>query len=96
MGWWDMEISYGRWLSFLLSSSSPKMYDRWPGWEREAEALSLNDGLAMYPYPWSQEAQRDFGATSRRPVPISELLCQYRDFCPQLGKPDPGQLGTLA
>ncbi|MGI5348698.1 DUF2625 family protein [Streptomyces sp. CA-250714] len=95
LGWYDMELSYGRWLTFLLWPGSATFFTRWEGWQRESAALRLDEGFSLYPFPWSAEAEGedDFSACSRRPVPMAELLSLYRDFCGQLGKPDPGPLG---
>lgn len=48
---------------------------RWPGWEPEVEALSLDQGLAIYPPPFTAESRP--GETHRRPVPLGQLLAYY-------------------
>lgn len=61
---------------------------RWPGWERDVEALTPGLGLSLYPPPFTRQGQ-DIAAVSRRPVPFSELLDFYGEMAAQLaGIPD--------
>ncbi|WP_331721113.1 DUF2625 domain-containing protein [Streptomyces sp. NBC_00454] len=95
--WEALEMGYGAWLTWLLSGSLAQFYDglRWPGWQAEAAALEPSQGIAVYPYLWSKEAHADLAATSRRAVPMTELLGLSRDFCLQFGPNDPGFLGSV-
>lgn len=49
---------------------------RWPGWEAEVAALRPDEGLSLYPPPFTAEG-KDLSQVSRRPVPIAELLELY-------------------
>ncbi|MDP5315941.1 DUF2625 family protein [Streptomyces poriferorum] len=68
---------------------------RWPGRQRESQSLDLSRGIAVYPFLWSKEAQADPAATTRTPVPLTELLALSGEFCRQMGLGDPGFLGSL-
>jgi hypothetical protein len=57
---------------------------RWPGWEEEVESLDPDQGIALYPPPFSVEG-RDPSKVSRRAVPIAELFGFYEDAAAQLG-----------
>ena len=57
---------------------------RWPGWESEVGALALDQGLSLYPPPFSNEG-KDVSAVSRRAVPLAELHHFYTDAARQLG-----------
>ena len=57
---------------------------RWPGWETEVGALALDQGLSLYPPPFSVEG-KDIAAASRRAVPLSELHGFYADAAQRLG-----------
>lgn len=94
--WEAMEMGYGTWLTWLLSGRLDQFYDglRWPGRQREAQSLELSQGIAVYPFLWSKEAQADPAATTRTPVPLTELLALSGDFCRQTGPGDPGFLGS--
>ncbi|MFG3001978.1 DUF2625 domain-containing protein [Streptomyces sp. NPDC048340] len=94
--WEALEMGYGTWLTWLLSGRLDQFYDglRWPGWQGEAAALAPSQGLSVYPFLWSAEAQADLAATSRRAVPMAELLGVSSDFCRQFGPHNPGFLGS--
>jgi hypothetical protein len=59
----------------MLSGATVEFYAelRWAGWEAEAEALALDQGLSVYPPPFTVEGQ-DLHAATRAPVPHSELV----------------------
>lgn len=57
---------------------------RWPGWVAEIETLDPDQGIALYPPPFSVEG-RDPSKVSRRAVPITELFGFYQDAASQRG-----------
>ncbi|GLV95548.1 MULTISPECIES: DUF2625 domain-containing protein [Streptomyces] len=95
--WEAMEMGHSGWVSWLLSGRLETFYDgmRWPGWREEAAALDFEQGLSVYPFLWSEEAHADLAATSRRPVPMREVLGVAADFGRQMGSSDPGFLGDV-
>ncbi|MFJ8866881.1 DUF2625 family protein [Streptomyces sp. NPDC102473] len=97
LGWEAMEMGHSGWLSWLLSGRSEMFYDglRWPGWREEAAALAFTQGISVYPFLWSEEAQADLAATSRRPAPMREIIGVAADFARQMGPSDPGFLGDV-
>lgn len=98
MAWEPMEGGYGSWFTWMLSGALNRFYEslRWPGWEAEAAALRPRQGLSIFPFLWSREARNDLAATSRRPVPMWELLGLHHEFHRQLTTgPGPGFLGTI-
>ncbi|GLZ39315.1 DUF2625 family protein [Actinokineospora sp. NBRC 105648] len=97
VAWECLDIGYSDWLSWLLTDGPAEFYRslHWPGWQIEAAALELSQGIVVYPFPWSTQAAADMGATRRRPVPMTELLGLAENSCEQLGLPSPGFLGTL-
>ncbi|MFE6051382.1 DUF2625 family protein [Kitasatospora sp. NPDC056446] len=94
--WEALDMGHTAWVAWLLSGRLRTFYDglRWPGWRAEAEALALSQGITVYPFLWSPEAQADLSATSRRAVPMREVLGVAAEFAGQLGFPDPGFLGA--
>ncbi|MCX5356878.1 DUF2625 family protein [Streptomyces mirabilis] len=92
-----MEMGHSVWISWMLSGRLEKFYEglRWPGWREEAAALSFSQGISVIPFLWSQEAQADLAATSRRAVPMREVLGVAADFAQQMGPVDPGFLGAV-
>ncbi|MFJ9550194.1 DUF2625 domain-containing protein [Streptomyces erythrochromogenes] len=95
--WEAMEMGHSGWVSWLLSGRLETFYDgmRWPGWREEAAALVFEQGLSVYPFLWSEEAHADLAATSRKPVPMREVLGVAADFARQMGPSDPGFLGDV-
>ncbi|GAA1555793.1 DUF2625 family protein [Kribbella lupini] len=95
--WETLEITHSQWIGWLLSGATNKFYEslRWPGWQDESRTLTPTQGIAVYPFLWSKEAQSNLPATSRRRVPMSELVGISADFAAQAGLPSPGFLGTF-
>lgn len=56
---------------------------RWPGWQAEVEALALDEGISLFPMPFTTPG-RDLSQVSRRPISIQELHELYADFGGQL------------
>ncbi|MGC4937660.1 DUF2625 family protein [Kribbella sp. DT2] len=96
--WESLEITHSQWMDWLLSGGTNKFYEslRWPGWQDESDALLPTHGIAVYPFLWSTEARSDLPATSRRPVPMTELVGVATDFTAQIGLPSPGFLGNYS
>ncbi|MFJ1757733.1 DUF2625 family protein [Kitasatospora sp. NPDC088134] len=95
LAWEPLEIGHSGWIAWLLSGGSTTFYQglRWPGWETEAAGLTPSQGIATYPFLWSEEARADLAATSRRAVPMHEVLGLAADFARQAGASEPGFLG---
>ncbi|MFE5718072.1 DUF2625 family protein [Streptomyces erythrochromogenes] len=96
LGWEALGAGRSAWLSWILSGGLRKFYGglRWDGWPDEVAALSGRQGLWFFPPLWSAEARRDLPATSRRAVPMAELLGLSRDSALRLDGTDPGFLGA--
>lgn len=80
--WTCLGAGHGAWLSWIASGGTAEFYAtlRWPGWQEEASALQLSDGITVYPFLWSQEAQRDLAGTTRRPAPMIDLFSLQDEF----------------
>jgi hypothetical protein len=96
-GWEALGVGHSAWLAWLVSEALEQFYTdlRWPGWREEVRALANDQGLALYPPLWSAEAHQDLSATTRRAVPMAELLGVARDASRQLDGIDPGFLGAV-
>ncbi|MGW7241529.1 DUF2625 family protein [Streptomyces sp. NPDC054804] len=95
--WEALGVGHSTWLAWLVSGALDDFYAdlRWPGWKEEVRALNNSQGLSMFPPLWSAEARQDISATSRRGVPMRELLGVARDSCRQFDGVDPGFLGAV-
>ncbi len=94
--WEPLEVGYSAWVSWLLSGQLAEFYGdlRWPGWEHETRSLQPSQGIGIYPPLCSEEGMANLAATTRRPVPMTELVGMSVDFCRQFGQRDPGFLGV--
>lgn len=95
--WEALGARHSGWLSWTLSGALDRFYAdvRWPGWQDEVAELDGTQGLSVFPPLWSAEARRDLPATSRRAVPMAELLGLSRATATQFDGQDPGFLGAL-
>ncbi|MFJ1551802.1 DUF2625 domain-containing protein [Streptomyces sp. NPDC088246] len=96
LGWETLGAGHSAWLSWILSGGLREFYEgmRWDGWRNEVSVLNGRQGLSFFPPLWSAEARQDLLATSRRAVPMAELLGLSRDSCLQFDGADPGFLGA--
>jgi len=80
---------YGAWLRWALSTDLADFGAdlRWPGWEDEVGALSLDQAIHTHP-PLFAGTGEDVGAADRRPVPVAERWSLRRDLRDQLGVGD--------
>ncbi|MEU5535788.1 DUF2625 domain-containing protein [Streptomyces sp. NPDC020362] len=95
--WEALDMGHSTWVGWLLSGRLDTFYDglRWPGWREEAAALDLSQGITVYPFLWSANARDNLAATSRKAVPMREVLGVAADFARQAGPADPGHLGDV-
>ncbi|MBR7831867.1 DUF2625 family protein [Actinospica durhamensis] len=95
--WEELRMGHSTWLSWLLSGRLEQFYEgmRWPGWQQETGALAWTEGINFFPPLWSEEAHADLPATSRKAVPMGQVLGVAVDFARQMGPADPGFLGTV-
>jgi hypothetical protein len=90
LAWLPMEMGH---LDFVLWSLTDRLarfneHLRWEGWEREVAALHLDQGVGVFPYPFTAEGH-DLSAVTRRPTAIGELLALWEQLATQLeGLPD--------
>ncbi|RSS52896.1 DUF2625 family protein [Streptomyces sp. WAC07061] len=96
LGWEALGAGHSAWLAWILAGGLEEFYGdlRWAGWRGEVSALNGRQGLSFFPPLWSAEARQDLPATSRRAVPMAELLGLGRDSCLRFHGADPGSLGA--
>ncbi len=85
LSWTGIGGGHTAFVDWALAGGLPDFYAdlRWGGWEREVTALGLDQGLAIYPPPFTTEG-RDIATAARRPVPLVELIDFYEDMARQL------------
>ena len=86
LDWQNLGQGYADWLYAVLAGSLTGFYEtlRWPGWEQEVALLTLDQGISVWPPPWSAEGN-DVGAASRKAIPLAQLVAFYEDTAVQLG-----------
>ncbi|MBT9392049.1 DUF2625 domain-containing protein [Hymenobacter sp. NST-14] len=83
--WEPTDMTYSAFLQFCCSGDLASYYRdaRWTGWEKEISQLSGTQGLACYPFLFTQEG-KDIRRSKRTPVPIQELWDFGQDMQRQL------------
>ena len=73
--WEDLGVGYTGFLRWVCDGDLPGLYNdlRWPDWEDEAEVVGGDQGIHLWPPPWSIEG-RDPSVVARRVVPMNELV----------------------
>jgi hypothetical protein len=95
--WQDLEMGHTDWLSWIVDDATSHYYSLlWPAWRAEATELKLREGISVFPFLWSEQAQQDMAATTRKAVPFGQILELHAASCVQLGLDDPGELGSVA
>ncbi|MEV6300530.1 DUF2625 family protein [Actinoplanes sp. NPDC051861] len=84
--WEDLEQGYSDWLYAVLAGSMTQFYDslRWPGWQQEVGVLPPDQGITVFPPPWSQEGQ-DLSTTTRAVAPLVQIASYHLETARQLG-----------
>jgi hypothetical protein len=86
LAWEGTELGYSDWLQWALAGDLAKFYEtmRWKGWEKEVAALSGDQGVSIWPPPWTREGQT--ASPSRKAVPIRQLVDLEMETRRQLDK----------
>lgn len=84
--WTALELGHAEWVHAMLQSPLVDAFYqdlRWPGWQAECASLPANSGFSIFPFLWSKES-RPIESTSRRSVPLAELIHMGFDLARQL------------
>lgn len=73
--WTPLGVGHKAFIEWLLNSGVADFYRefRWPGWEAEVSALSIDKGISVYPFLFTAEG-RNIATAARKAVPFQELL----------------------
>lgn len=84
--WTPLGITHTAFVEWALSGALAQFYQdlRWPDWVDEVKGLPPDQGLACYPFLFSDEG-RDIAETLRIPVPFDELTILLEDLARQVG-----------
>lgn len=81
----DMEIHFNQFLYWCLHGDTDTFYMdyRWKNWREDISNLNCNEGVAFYPFLWTQEL---IEKRSRRIVPMNEIIGLEFDFLKQISE----------
>lgn len=81
----DMEIHFNQFLYWCLHGDTDTFYMdyRWKNWQEDISNLNCNEGVAFYPFLWTQEL---IEKRSRRIVPMNEIIGLEFDFLKQISE----------
>jgi hypothetical protein len=84
LAWEDTGLGHGDFVHAFINGAATGFYAdlRWSGWTEDVAALALDQGLSLWPPPFTVEG-KDLASVSRRPVPFVELLGFYDDAARQ-------------
>ena len=84
--WESMDIGYSDFLWWTLTGDLSQFYAnaRWTGWEKEITEINGSQGIAFYPFLWTEHKSID--DLTRKIVPISEIWAFQQDALQQLNK----------
>lgn len=86
LDWQSIGGGHSAFIAWALSEALGDFYAslRWAGWQREIEALGADQGLSLWPPPFTTEGS-DTSRARRAAVPLTELHGVYADLARQLG-----------
>lgn len=85
--WQPCRLQMGPWLMAMLEQERADQFYahvRWHNWQSETRDLELTQGLSIYPPLWTTES-RPIEQTTRRPIPLSELVLFHLESARQIG-----------
>lgn len=83
---WDaLGLGYTDFVHAFLGGATTSFYElfRWENWAADVAPLDLDQGIALYPPPFTKEGA-DIKSVQRATVPLDELHALYADYAAQL------------
>lgn len=80
-----MEMGHGSFIAWSFTDGLAMFNEhlRWPGWRNDVRPLPGDQGIAVYPFPFTAEGS-NLAQVSRRPAPIAELVALWDDLARQV------------
>ena len=80
----DLELSYAQFLYWCIEGDTNTFYIdyHWNNWQEEIESISLDKGVAFYPFLWTKA--ENIEARTRKQIPMSEIIGIEFEFFKQL------------
>jgi hypothetical protein len=88
LDWTRMRMSHSEWLSWCVSGELPDFYGRslWPRWREDVRALRADQGIAVRPELWSDEAPAAEADVTRSAAPMADILHRQFDAAGRRGR----------
>ena len=85
LDWECMDMQYDDFLNWLFRGNLDKYYStmRWQDWKKDCESVSFYQGILLYPFLWAKEC--DIETTSKKAVPINEIIGMNFEFRNKFG-----------
>jgi len=85
LAWEGLEMGHSAWVHWALTGDLERYYGnlRWPGWEAEVAELAADEGITLYPPPFTREGQPVANATRGR-APVGELWDVQQEWLRQV------------
>ncbi|WBB53794.1 DUF2625 family protein [Verrucosispora sp. WMMD573] len=96
LSWARMKMSHSEWLAWCVSGDLPHFYDGrlWPMWRQDVMALRADQGIAISPALWADEAAIADREVTRTAVPMAEILGRQFDAARLKGRRLDDSMGT--
>ncbi len=82
--WESLGMKYSEFIAWLAQGNLADFYDsmRWSDWRKDAESVSFDKGILIYPYLWAKECNIE--TASKRVVPLAEIISMNEEFARKL------------
>jgi hypothetical protein len=95
LNWTRLRMSHSEWLAWCVSGEFPHFYDGllWPDWRDDVRALRADQGIAVLPSLWSEEAAVAGRELTRAVAPMADILGLQSGAARRRGRRLDGALG---
>lgn len=82
--WESLGMKYSEFIAWLAQGNLVDFYStmRWSNWQTDAESVSFDEGILIYPYLWAKECNIE--TASKRVVPLIEIVSMNEKFASKL------------
>ena len=82
--WESLGMKYSEFIAWLAQGNLSDFYGsmRWSDWRKDAESVSFDRGILIYPYLWAKECNIE--TASKSIVPLAEIIGMNEEFARKL------------
>ena len=84
--WETLGMKYSEFIAWLAQGNLSDFYSsmRWSNWRKDAESVSFDTGILIYPYLWAKECNIE--TASKSVVPLTEIIGMNEEFARKITK----------